>query len=66
MAIVHTLVVDMVYWDGPIRLKVNGYVSESVQSDIKLSFTCIIFYFSDFCPIRLVLNLGESNIPCYV
>ena len=28
----------------PIRLKVNGYVSESVQSDIKLSFTCILFF----------------------
>ena len=31
-------------WDGPIRLKVNGYASESVQSDIKLSFTSIFIF----------------------
>ena len=31
-------------WDGPIRLKVKGYMSESVQSDIKLSFTSILFF----------------------
>ena len=32
------------YFVSTNQIKVNGYVSESVQSDIKLSFTCILFF----------------------
>ena len=34
-------------------------MSESVQSDIKLSFKCTLF--SDFCPIRLILVKAISH-----
>ena len=41
------------------RSNLQGYVSESVQSDIKLSFKCILFF--DCCPIRLVLVKATSH-----
>ena len=41
------------------RSKLQGYVSKSVQSDIKLSFKCILF--SDFCVTRLVLVKATSH-----
>ena len=58
---IHVKVVLMGAWDSlkGQRSKLQGYMSESVQSDIKLSFKCILF--SDFCVTRLVLVKATSH-----